>query len=157
MAADLFKPKRRGFTLIEMLIVITIIAVLALIIIPRLMLVSQKAKEATLADSLKQLRDSVQRFQADTGVYPTVLHDLVINNPAQLATPNITPGTWNGAYLNGQGGIPGDGLPLNPFVSNTITDDTQHWKYDNTDGWVSVPDALANIPRADGGGTLATY
>jgi type II secretion system protein G len=157
MAEDRFKPKCRGFTLIEMLIVITIIAILALIIIPRLLITTQQSKEAVMADSLKQLRDSVQRFQADTGVYPTVLHDLVVTNPTQLATQNIMPGMWNGAYLNAQGGIPGDGLPLNPFISRTITDDTQHWKYDNTDGWVSVPDSLANMPRADGVGTFSTY
>ncbi|MHB9133264.1 MAG: type II secretion system protein [Armatimonadota bacterium] len=123
------KLSRRGFTLIEMLIVIVVIAILALIVIPRLMSAGRKAKEATLKANLQQLRNAIGQFEADCGVYPTNLNDLVAGSETQLATTGIPNGSYKGPYLTIGGGVAGSGLPLNPFgpVNSTTANITDHW------------------------------
>lgn len=135
MSFSKFAARRRGFTLIEMLIVIVVIAILALIVIPNLMGAGRKAKEATLRANIQELRNAVANFNADTGVYPAALTDVVA---ASTATPTGTPaGTYKGPYLTPSAGINGSGLPLNPFVSPTDVTVGDHWTYDATTGAIS--------------------
>lgn len=68
---------KRGFTLIELLVVLTIIALLLTIAVPRYFGSVDRAKEAVLHENLATLRDSLDKFYADTGKYPAVLDDLV--------------------------------------------------------------------------------
>jgi general secretion pathway protein G len=68
--------KTAGFTLVELLIVIVIIAVLAAIAIPRFMDAGTRSKEASLKGDLKILRDGVELFHNDTGAWPAALSDL---------------------------------------------------------------------------------
>jgi len=67
MPSLIAKRSADAFTLIEMLIVITIIGVLAVIVIPRLLGTGRKANEAALRGTLHQLRNAIQQFQADCG------------------------------------------------------------------------------------------
>jgi type II secretion system protein G len=128
---------RRGFTLIELLIVIVVIAILALIVIPKLMGAARQAKESTLMANLQRIRSAVAAFQADTGVYPTALADIVATTaPTEGvteagATATIPDGSYKGPYLTVKGGIGGGGLPMNPFIAATETDATAHWTYLN--------------------------
>ncbi|MEI7832914.1 MAG: prepilin-type N-terminal cleavage/methylation domain-containing protein [bacterium] len=80
---------RRGFTLLELLIIIVIIAILAVIVIPRLMSATRRARESTMRSNLMLIRQAVEHFQSDTGVYPATLGDMVSHG-----TPN---GWINGA------------------------------------------------------------
>lgn len=150
MNTPIRKHPFRGFTLIELLIVILIIAILSVIVIPRLMAAGRRAKEAQLVANLNRMRYSIERFQADTGLYPAVLTDIVAPNVESLQTPGIPQNTFKGAYISTEGGMPDSGLPYNPFVDSSDTDYHHHWKYDSTHGTVKVPDSLANIPLADG-------
>ena len=68
---------KRGFTLIELLVVITIIAVLLTIAVPRYFGGVDRANEAVLHENLTTMRDSLDKFYADTGKYPDTLDDLV--------------------------------------------------------------------------------
>jgi general secretion pathway protein G len=68
--------KKRGFTLVELLIVIVILAVLAAIAIPRFMDSGTRSKEASLHGDLKLLRNSIELFHNDTGAWPAALADL---------------------------------------------------------------------------------
>ena len=68
---------RRGFTLIELLVVLAIIALLVTIATPRVVDHLERAREATLRASLKELRAALDRFEADTGRPPRSLEDLV--------------------------------------------------------------------------------
>jgi prepilin-type N-terminal cleavage/methylation domain-containing protein len=68
---------RRGFTLIEMLIVMAIVALLLTIALPRYFGSLDKSKDVALQENLKVLRVTLDRFYADKGRYPDTLDELV--------------------------------------------------------------------------------
>jgi general secretion pathway protein G len=70
------RKRGRGFTLVEVLIVMIIIAVLAAIAIPKFVNGQYRAKESSLRHDLQIYRDAVGRFKSDTGLYPASLEDL---------------------------------------------------------------------------------
>lgn len=67
----------RGFTLIELLVVMVIIAVLLSIAAPRYFDHLDRARDATLRESLVVMRDAIDKFRADTGKWPEDLDSLV--------------------------------------------------------------------------------
>jgi general secretion pathway protein G len=67
----------RGFTLVELLVVLAIIAVLLSIAAPRYSGSVDRAKEAVLRENLASLRDALDKHYGDTGQYPLKLEDLV--------------------------------------------------------------------------------
>ena len=69
-----------GFTLMELLIVITLIVVLAGIAMSTYGTSVQRAKEAVLRQNLVQLNDSIDQYHADKGTYPADLSALVTEN-----------------------------------------------------------------------------
>ena len=69
--------RRRGFTLIEMLVVMAIIATLLTIAVPRYFRSLQRSREAVLKQDLTTLRESIDKFYGDTGKYPQTLTVLV--------------------------------------------------------------------------------
>lgn len=66
----------RGFTLIELIVVMAIVALLASIAAPRYFNSLQKSKETALLQSLTVMRDAVDQFAADKGRYPESLQEL---------------------------------------------------------------------------------
>ena len=69
--------RRRGFTLLELLVVMAIIATLLTIAAPRYFRSLQRSREAVLRQDLTSLRESIDRFYGDTGKYPQTLAVLV--------------------------------------------------------------------------------
>lgn len=67
----------RGFTLIEILIVITIIGILITLAQPNFNRAVTAAKEATLKENLFIFRDVIDQFYADNTKYPASLSELV--------------------------------------------------------------------------------
>ena len=68
---------KKGFTLIELLVVMSVIATLLTIAVPRYFQHLERAREASLRESLAVMRDAVDKFRADTGRYPETLEELV--------------------------------------------------------------------------------
>ena len=67
----------RGFTLIELMVVMAIIATLLSLALPRYFGSIDKSKEVTLMQSLSVMRDAIDKFYADNGRYPDQVADLV--------------------------------------------------------------------------------
>ena len=65
-----------GFTLIELIIVMAIIATLLTIAVPRYYASLDRSKEAVLKENLYQMRDSIGKYYADKGKYPATLDAL---------------------------------------------------------------------------------
>jgi general secretion pathway protein G len=68
---------KKGFTLIEMLIVVSMIGILVVILIPQYKYSVLRAKEAVLKENLFQIRDAINKYYADKKKYPAGLDDLV--------------------------------------------------------------------------------
>ncbi len=68
---------RRGFTLIEMLVVMAIVALMLTVALPRYMGSLDKAKDVALQENLKVVRLTLDNFYADKGRYPDTLEELV--------------------------------------------------------------------------------
>jgi general secretion pathway protein G len=66
-----------GFTLIELMVAMAIIALLLSIVTPRYFHSVSKAEEAVLRQDLASLRETLDKYHADTGKYPDVLEDIV--------------------------------------------------------------------------------
>lgn len=78
--ARLTRNGNPGYTLIELLIVLTIIGILASIAQPNLQRTVIRAREASLRQSLFVMRDQIDQFYADKGKYPDALEELVQNH-----------------------------------------------------------------------------
>lgn len=67
----------KGFTLIELLVVMAIVALLLTLAVPRYFQSVDTAKEAVLRENLRIMRETIDKFYADTGHYPDSLTELV--------------------------------------------------------------------------------
>lgn len=68
---------KRGFTLVEILIVVTMIGILVAIVVPQYKFSVIRAREAVLKENLFQMRDAINKYYYDKKKYPASLEDLV--------------------------------------------------------------------------------
>jgi prepilin-type N-terminal cleavage/methylation domain-containing protein len=119
---------QKGFTLIEVLLVAMVIAIIAAIAIPRVVIGARHAREAALEGDLREIRAAVNRFEANTGCYPLHLTDLTLAIPPPSgvdvtgALVPIDPKDYVGPYL-----VNPDGLMTKDPISNQ-----PDWTYSTT-------------------------
>ena len=69
--------RSRGFTLVELLLVLLIVALLASLVAPVVTGSIQHARESTLRQDLQEMRKAIDGYYGDTGAYPAELEVLV--------------------------------------------------------------------------------
>jgi len=74
---DLKKKKSKGFTLVELLVVVAVLAVLAAVLLPRFLPFTERARQARAAEDVHTMRTIVEIWAADegNGSYPTPSND----------------------------------------------------------------------------------
>ena len=97
----------RAFTLVEMLLVVTIIGILAALVVPKIMGRSEQARITAAHADISGIKTALDAFEVDNGYYPkgnNGLGDLV-------AAPRDVK-NWHGPYL--------DKIPSDPWGNNYI-------------------------------------
>jgi len=119
----------RGFSLIELLVVLAAIALLLGIAAPRYVEHVDRAREAALRANLAALRDAIDRYWADRGSYPASLHDLVTARYLRAVPPDpfteradawiVVPpqGATSGAVADVRSAAPGVGRDGKPYAA----------------------------------------
>jgi general secretion pathway protein G len=93
--------RRKGFTLIELIVVIAIIAILAAIIAPNAFKAVEKAKISGAIEDFRSIKTGAMSFYSDAGIWPancTTPAACAGNAGAFVSNPNNIPG-WDGPYL----------------------------------------------------------
>jgi general secretion pathway protein G len=105
------KNGQKGFTLIELMIVIVIIGILATLLIPRIMERPEEARRIKAKMDIKTIESALKLYKIDSGTYPTTEQGLeaLIKKPETSPVPK----KWReGGYL--EGSVPNDPWG-NPF------------------------------------------
>ena len=109
-----------GFTLIEILVVLAILASLLSIAAPRYFGSVDRSKETVLKQNLFQIREALDKYYSDVGMYPGSLDDLVAKHYLRAAPVDPVTGsttTWvivapqdlkKGAVYDIRSGAPGN-------------------------------------------------
>ncbi|HTU49184.1 MAG TPA: type II secretion system protein [Acidobacteriaceae bacterium] len=115
---------QRGFTLVELMVVMAIIAVLMAIAVPSFVAAIRSAKEAALREDLHTMRDAIEQYTEDKEAAPQSLDDLV-----------------QAGYLKS--------LPIDPMTHSNTT-----WVADQSDTYSSVDQTQTGIDDVHSGSDL---
>jgi general secretion pathway protein G len=142
---------KRGFTLVEILIVVVILGILAAIVIPQFTQASTEAKTNSLASDLQTLRSQIELFKVQHNDTPPALatfndqmvycSDIAGNVVAPVSKARS--GVFQfGPYL--------ENVPANPFNNLTTlgaagtTNNSVGWGYDPATGEIHAADSVAH-------------
>src|SRR5207249_2178847 len=102
-STSLRRRRAHGFTLIELLVVIIILAILAAVVIPRVIGRTEDARIAKATADISTIDSTLDNYKLDVGSYPS--SDQGLN---ALQSDMVQNGKWNGQYLK-------NGLPNDPW------------------------------------------
>jgi len=102
------KSREQGYTLVELMIVVSIAGILVTMAEPSFRATMLKAREAALKQDLFTLREVLDQYRADRGRYPAALSELqstgyIRNIPVDPFTKSTT--SWQEILDQNQGGV----------------------------------------------------
>ena len=134
----------RGFTLVEILIVVVILAILAMIVVPQFSGVAGESRANTIRGNLYRMRVQIEIYKnqhnGDVPTLANIIDQLTLSSTASGVTAPIrTAGFPHGPYVRD--------IPVNPNVNtsniaNTAVG-TSAWFYDETTGAFHANDSVA--------------
>jgi general secretion pathway protein G len=101
-----FQKSQKGFTLIEVMVVVVILAILAAIVVPKIMSRPEQARMVKAKQDILAIQSALDLYQLDNGFYPSTEQGIqaLVQKPT---TPPI-PSAWkDGGYLSK--------LPIDPW------------------------------------------
>lgn len=113
------RKARTGFRFVELLVVIVVLAVLAVIILPKCLGAGQRSEEMALKSDLHALRKAISLFLAHTSAYPASLDDLAAASAPASGLDSagnskaINAEDWNGPYIEP---VPVDSVSGRDFI-----------------------------------------
>ena len=153
----------KGFTLVEILIVVVILGILAAIVIPQFTNASTEARESSLTSDLQAIRGQIELFKiqhlgdALPGANPATTFEEALTNPTDIDGLVVAVGTAGakGPYMAK--------IPVNPFSTadpatnlvrveagaSTAGADTHHWVFNTDTGAFQADDAEVNPTTLD--------
>jgi general secretion pathway protein G len=102
------RNNEKGFTLIEIIIVVIILSLIAALVGPRLFKKVEKSKQQITKTQIVMIENSVKMFKLDTGRYPTTEEGLKVLLESTGGISN-----WDGPYLE-------KGLPKDPWGKDYV-------------------------------------
>ena len=80
--------RTKGVTLVELMVVLTVIALLLSVVVPDYVGRTKRAEEAVLKENLMVMRDALDKHYADAGKYPGALNELVTKRYLRSIPPD---------------------------------------------------------------------
>ena len=133
---------QKGFTLVELLVVILILAILAALIVPRLFGHTDDAKIAKAKSDISELSNALDRFRVDADRYPTDQEGFsaLLQQPSDVSH-------WNGPYIQK--------LPTDPWGNEYVYKDmgnnqieVMSYGGDGAEGGTGIASDITNLDDA---------
>ncbi len=133
------KHARRGFTLVEILIVVIILGILAAIVIPQFTNASEDARKSNMASQLQTLRSQIELFKLQHRDTPPPLTDFW-DFMTKYTTDDVDVDPVNAATSTAKFGPYMQQPAVNPLTGQSsvgdksTADETNGWAYDEATG-----------------------
>lgn len=116
-------PKRKGFTLIELMVVMAIIALLAMIGGAAYISAQKRGRNARRAADIQQIRSALEMARTDKGMYPAAV---LCDTSAGYSTTDATCATMTGSSWYSIAGTGGFALTLTNGYMSTVPKDVMN-------------------------------
>ncbi len=102
--------RKKGFTLIELMIVIVILGLLAALVAPKFLKRGEEAKVTVTQTQMKSIEQALKLYKADNSFYPTTSQGLkaLVKKPETEPIPK----NWKGPYM--------DAVPKDAWGNNFV-------------------------------------